>query len=45
VTPTSVPALTVPGSGGGAMTRMDGGGKTMPERPMQERPAPMQSMP
>jgi predicted metal-binding membrane protein len=44
VTPASVPALTVPGSGG-AMTRMDGGGKMMPDRPMQERPAPMQPMP
>jgi type VI protein secretion system component VasK len=37
--PSSVPALTVPGSGG-SMMKMDGGGKTMPDRP-----APMQSMP
>ena len=45
VTPASVPALTVPGSGGASIMRMDGGGKMMPDRPMQERPAPMQPMP
>jgi predicted metal-binding membrane protein len=46
VTPTSVPALTVPGSGA-SMMRMDGGGKMIPDRPapMQHRPSPMQSMP
>jgi hypothetical protein len=50
VAPSSVPALTVPGSGG-AMMKMDGGatpergGGAMPDRPMQDRPAPMRSMP
>jgi predicted metal-binding membrane protein len=43
--PASVPALTVPGSGG-AMMKMNGAGKMQQApSPMHERPAPMQSMP
>jgi predicted metal-binding membrane protein len=48
VAPSSVPALTVPGSGG-AMMRMDGGGsmphREAPMKSMPGRPPPMQSMP
>ena len=46
--PSSVPALTVPGSGG-AMMRMDGGGamphREAPMKSMPDRPPPMRSMP
>ncbi len=42
VAPASVPALTVPGSGG-SMMRMDGGGAM--HRAMPDRPAPMRAMP